>query len=146
MIFTKYSKYKSKSQTLPRLKNKAQILFAEYIRLRDLDGQDYFKCISCGQIKPKDQLNAGHYYSVGQYDGLRYDDDNCHGQCLYCNKYLRGNLIEYTRNLPLKIGQKRFEDLQIRAGYYKRNGHKWHRSDILCLIDHFNLLVKALKK
>jgi len=115
---------------LQSLLNKCQKTFNSYIRLRDLNGTDYFTCISCGQIKDKRFLHCGHYYSVGQFDGLRFDEDNAHSQCSHCNTFLGGNLIEYTKNLPLKIGAERFKLLEIKAGVYKRTGNKWSRFTI----------------
>lgn len=129
---------------LQRLLNKCQKVFNEYIRKRDLNGTDYFKCISCGGIKDKSMLNAGHYYNVGHFDGLRFDEDNCFSQCIQCNKFLHGNLIEYSKNLPLKIGAERFNLLEIKAGVYKRTGNKWSRFDIEYRIKELKLKIKAL--
>jgi hypothetical protein len=117
-------------KSLPKLIAKCQVVFNEYIRLRDLSGCSHFKCISCGQIKDKRFLQAGHFYNTGQYAGLRFDYDNCHGQCNYCNTFLHGNLIEYRDNLFMKIGPGRFKALQIRALLYKRNGKKWARFEV----------------
>ena len=119
-----------KEKSLPRLIAKCQSLFNQYIRERDLSGCDYFKCISCGQIKPERFMHAGHYYNVGQYSGLRFDEDNCHGQCNYCNTFLHGNLIEYRDNLFMKIGTERFEKLKLRALAYKRTGYKFSRFEV----------------
>ena len=58
---------KKKSVSLPKLKNKLQDIFNEFIRLRDA-GQP---CISCGENKP---LQAGHYFAVKGYDSLRFDE------------------------------------------------------------------------
>ena len=115
------------------------------MRLRDMSGS-HFKCISCGQIKPASLANAGHYYNVGHYDGLRFDEDNCHAQCIACNKFLHGNLIEYTQNLPFKIGFERFELLKGKAGAYKRNGHKWSRFELETLIREYQAKIKQLKE
>jgi hypothetical protein len=109
-------------------------------------GGNYFKCISCGQIKDEQYMHAGHYYSVGQYPGLRFDEDNCHGQCNHCNIFLHGNLIEYTYNLPLKIGTERFEKLRLRAGAYKRTGWKPYRFEIEEKIAEIRLKIKELDK
>lgn len=133
-------------KSLPSLKRKCQEVFNEMIRERDKINPSCFKCISCGQIKPVDQMHAGHYYNIGMHDGLRYDEDNCHGQCNYCNTFLHGNLIEYTKNLPLKIGTKRYEALQMRAGYYKRHGHKWHRFELEAYIEHFKMILLKIKE
>jgi len=68
-----------KKQSLPKLKAKAQIVFNEYIRKRDAD----LPCISCGEFK--DNYQAGHYYAVGGFDGLRFDELNCNKECVRCN-------------------------------------------------------------
>ena len=60
---------KKKSVSLPKLKNKLEDIFNEYIRIRD-KGQP---CISCGQ---HNYLQAGHFYAVSGYDGLRFDEDS----------------------------------------------------------------------
>ena len=117
-------------KSLPQLIAKCQLAFNEYVRKRDLTG-DYFKCISCGEIKDERFMHAGHFYNVGHYPGLRFDEDNCHGQCNHCNTFLHGNLIEYRDNLLFKIGAERFEALKIRAGLYKRNGYKFSRFEIV---------------
>jgi len=118
-----------KAKSLPQLIAKCQSLFNEYIRARDLSG-DHFKCISCGQIKSERFMNCGHFYNVGHYAGLRFNEDNAHGQCIHCNKHLHGNLIEYRDNLFMKLGAERFENLKLKALYYKRCGHKSHRFEI----------------
>ena len=117
-------------KSLPQLIAKCQLAFNEYVRKRDLTG-DYFKCISCGEIKDERFMHAGHFYNVGHYPGLRFEEDNCHGQCNHCNTFLHGNLIEYRDNLLFKIGAERFEALKIRAGLYKRNGYKFSRFEIV---------------
>jgi len=92
-----------------------QTQFNRYIRLRDKNKP----CISCG--KPLvGKYDAGHYYSVGSTPELRFDADNVHGQCVACNQHLHGNLIEYTERLPLRIGDKRFEQLKSRRGKIKK--------------------------
>ena len=58
---------KKNNVSLPKLKNKLEDIFNEFIRLRNA-GQP---CISCGERKT---LQAGHYWAVGGYDGLRFDE------------------------------------------------------------------------
>jgi gamma-glutamylcyclotransferase (GGCT)/AIG2-like uncharacterized protein YtfP len=107
-------------KTIPQLIKSATRHFNEYIRNRDQDKP----CISCGKYTT---LQAGHFYSAGHYPALRYDEDNTWGQCLPCNYFRSGNLIEYEKNLRRRIGDDRVESLHLRAGYYKRNGYKWDR-------------------
>ena len=84
----------------------AQIEFNKFIRLRDKN----LLCISCQ--KPPKKRNAGHYRSVGACPELRFEELNCHMQCEHCNTYLSGNLIEYRKNLILKIGVEKVEFLE----------------------------------
>ena len=132
-----------KKVTLPKLKARAQLVFNKYIRLRDSE-TTYFKCVSCSKYKAIDQMNAGHFYNVGHYDGLRYFENNCHGQCIECNKHLHGNLIEYRDNLVDKIGPDKFNNLQLQAGLYKRNGYKFTRTEVQEIIKLYTQKLKDL--
>ena len=129
---------KKKAVSLPKLKAKLQEVFNEYIRLRD-EGKP---CISCGQGKV---LQAGHFYPVSGYDGLRFNEDNVNGECAGCNCFDESHLIRYYDNLRLKIGEERFEALKRQAEEYKRNGYKWSRSELLELIEKYREKVNNLK-
>lgn len=91
-------KLKTKSDHL----KDAQAEFNKYIRARDKGNS----CISCGGNTGA-KMNAGHYKSVGAYPELRFTEINCHLQCEHCNSYLSGNVIEYRKNLLLKIGDRK---------------------------------------
>lgn len=83
-----------------------QIVFNSYIRERDKDQP----CICCGKPLGK-VFHAGHLWSVGAYPGVRFNEDNCHGQRTECNLYRHGNAAEYAIRLPQRIGQERFNEL-----------------------------------
>lgn len=125
--------------TVPRLKAKLQLIFNEFIRLRD-EGKP---CISCGEFKV---LQAGHFYSVRQYDGLRFNELNTHGECVRCNIFDDRHLLNYASNLPGRIGKENFELLENIARVYKKNGHKWTRSELMEMIKIYSAKVKELKK
>lgn len=112
-----------KTKTLGKLKQDAQKAFNAYIRKRD-EGKP---CISCGEYKP---LQAGHYYPVSTYDGLRFDEDNCHGECARCNCWDEGHLIAYRENLIERIGHGRLNALWVNASLYKLNGYKFGRAEV----------------
>lgn len=86
---------------------KAQQVFNKWIRGRD-EGEF---CISCHKPVNK-KGNAGHYKTVGAHPALRFDEDNCHLQCEYCNTYLSGNIENYRINLVVKIGIDRVQKLE----------------------------------
>jgi MinD superfamily P-loop ATPase len=126
-----------KQKSVAKLKQDVQKIFNEFIRLRDKDKP----CISCGQNK---ELQAGHFFSVRMYDALRFDEDNCHGECAYCNCFDDNHLIFYHDNLLNKIGEERFNALYKRAENYKKYGYKWTRSELIELKEKYQQKIKEL--
>jgi gamma-glutamylcyclotransferase (GGCT)/AIG2-like uncharacterized protein YtfP len=110
----------AKQKTIAQLIRKCTLVFNRWIRNRDKDQP----CISCGRYVT---LQAGHFYSAGHYPGLRFDPDNVHGQCLRCNMYLSGNLIEYQNGLLGRIGEQRLAKLCFKADQYKKQSYRWNR-------------------
>lgn len=125
-----------KTKSLAKLKNELQLVFNEYIRKRDANEP----CISCGINKPVKQ--AGHFYPVKGYDGLRFHEHNVNGECAGCNCFDEGHLIGYSENLPNKIGQDNFEALKVEAKYYKMNGYKFSRSELIEKIAYYKQKLK----
>lgn len=93
-------KLKSRGEWL----KEAQTAFNAFIRERD-KGQP---CISCGRYHTG-QYHAGHYRSVGACPELRFDENNCHLQCMPCNAHLSGNIVNYRPALIAKIGLAQVE-------------------------------------
>ena len=91
----------------------AQAAFNAYIRVRDRNKP----CISCGAAQGETvrggKFDAGHYRSRGSAGHLRYNSLNCHSQCVKCNRYLSGNVVEYRKGLISRIGAERVEQLEI---------------------------------
>lgn len=110
------------------LKKIAQNKFNAFIRKRDAKEL----CICCKKGKPE---HAGHFYSAGHYNHLRFNEDNVHGCCLRCNYYLSGNLVEYRKNLEKKIGLKRLEHLDFLAK--STNSSKNNRFEYLEIIEKY---------
>jgi len=97
-------KLKTKSEWF----KEAQVIFNQFIRLRDKNEP----CISCGTISNV-QYAAGHYRSVGSSPELRFNELNVHKQCnSYCNNHLSGNIVQYRINLIKKIGLEAVEWLE----------------------------------
>lgn len=115
--------------TLGQMKAELQPIFNKYVRLRD-KGHDRFLCISCQKFKKLSEMQAGHYYPVSGYDGLRFDEDNVNGECIGCNAFDASHLINYGLNLERKIGSTRLAMLHERARAYKENGKKWRKKEL----------------
>lgn len=98
---------KDKLKTRTDWLNEVQVIFNEFIRLRDKG----LPCISCAKNNEV-KWNAGHYRSVGGNPELRFNELNVWKQCEHCNTYLHGNLIEYRKGLVKKIGFEQVEFLE----------------------------------
>ena len=102
---------KEKLKTYSDHVKELQVIVNKYVRLRDKDKG----CISCGTLLTG-KYDAGHYYSAGGNPELRFNTDNIHGQCVYCNQHRHGALLDYTERLPNRIGLCRFEELKKLRG------------------------------
>lgn len=85
---------KEKLMTKSEYLNICQKVFNTYIRTRDKDKN----CISCNK-KLTGKFDAGHFFSVGAYPNLRFNENNVFGQCVQCNRDKHGNVKEYDLRL-----------------------------------------------
>lgn len=132
------AKKKEALMTLSDWHKRAQKYFNRYIRERDIKYHGGV-CIACGEIRKHN--DAGHFYSVGSHPELRYNELNCHLECVACNQHKGGNLLLYAENLPKRIGQDKFEELQS-----LRNKPKQYTiPEIKELIEIYKQKIKELK-
>jgi hypothetical protein len=114
---------------LPKLQKKAQEVFNRFIRERDKDKG----CISCGsQVE-----QAGHYLSQGHHSSFRFNEVNTNGQCIRCNCFLHGNLINYRKGLVLRYGPEKIEQLELNGDL--RKVKKWSRFELEWIIDNYKI-------
>jgi len=118
--------------TIPKLTAKAQHIFNRYIRYRDNE-EGFFTCISCGQVKGHEVMDAGHYVPVKNGSALRFNEYNVNGECKGCNGFDQFHLIGYRRNLIDKIGLDMVEWLEANARVTK----KWSRSELEEIIEKY---------
>ena len=104
----------TKEKRKPDLVKKLDKVFSQYIRLRDVMPSGFFKCVSCGKIKPFADADCGHYHSR-THMATRFEEDNCHCECRFCNRMSADHLIGYRENLITKIGFSRVERLNVLA-------------------------------
>lgn len=134
----------AKQITLSKLKAKVQVVFNKYIRLRD-SGGGFFECIACGITKSTDVMNAGHFYAVKGYDGIRFDEDNVNGECASCNCWDQSHLIGYAIRLEVKLCTDGLQALHDRAAEYKKDANfKWNRAELEEKLSHYKLRLKFI--
>lgn len=109
-----------------------QQLVNRYVRQRDGNF-----CISCN--KPfNGKCDAGHFFSVGNYPSVRFDLRNINSQCIRCNQYNGGSLLEYRKYLIDKIGISEFEDLERKA----HQNRQFDISELKEMIEEYKILTK----
>jgi hypothetical protein len=79
-----------------------------YVRLSNADTNGNVKCFTCDAVVPYKEAQAGHFIHGDNMDFVKY---NINPQCVRCNKYLSGNLIEYSLRMIRLYGQEVVEDL-----------------------------------
>lgn len=129
---------KYNGKTIPQLIKLAEKHFNKFIRERD----EGCICISCDSHNTSD---ASHFYSGGHHAGLRFNEKNVHLSCAKCNRFLHGNLNEYRKRLPDRIGQSELDKLDELASRYKRTGFKWDRITLISIIETYKQKNKSCK-
>lgn len=124
--------HKDKSMSYAKRLQKAKQVFQAAIRMRDRDKP----CISCGCLN-KTKWDGGHYFKAELYSNVIFDEENVHKQCVYCNRDLAANLIEYRKGLVERIGADRVQQLEERAK--KSSAHTYSN-------EFFEEIIKKYKK
>lgn len=101
----------------------------------------FVKCISCGKIKRFEDVDCGHFHSR-RHMATRFDEDNCHAECKYDNRFSADHLIGYERNLIQKIGNQRFDLLNARA----HSSCHWLESELNEKLNHYKSEVQRLSE
>jgi hypothetical protein len=130
-------------ETIPELIKAAQREFNAYIRARDKDKP----CICCGRMaSDKDLLtgsrwDAGHYRSTGSASHLRFHEDNCHRQLVFCNRHGAGRAVDYRLGLIARIGLLAVEALETNNA-----PKKWERDELRQIAATYKAKLKELEK
>ena len=128
---------KNELKTRSTLKNELQRIFNQFIRIRD----HHQPCISCG-CKLPEKYDAGHFYSVGSYPNLRFNELNVHAQCVECNHHKCGNVHEYRIGLIQRIGTDQLEQLE----QIKHQPLRLSKPEIMELVNIYRSKIRELKK
>lgn len=114
---------KRKRATVSSLKKKAWVLFSQYIRLRDClkttGCASFGLCITCSKRYHIKLLQAGHFIS-GRHNANLFSEKGTQAQCYNCNINLRGNTLEYRRQIIKLYGEGADEVLESEAKQIKK--------------------------
>lgn len=104
--------------------DKADQLFSQYIRLRDLECK---RCHSRVVLNDKDypiSHTASHFYGRGR-ENTRFEPDNVDTLCMGCHRIWGSDDREGYREFKLKqLGKRRFDSLMLQANTYCKRDRK----------------------
>ena len=126
-------------KTIPQLIKEAQHAFNAFIRERDKDKG----CFVCGQPfapVPGQVQHAGHVRSRGAAGHLRFNEDNCMGECEGCNGPYGAKPHEIKAGAIARIGRDRFEALEN-----DNTTKKWTRDELMEIKSLYREKLKALR-
>lgn len=131
-IVQKYSKICGKKQNKINWRDLADRVYSEYIRLSECDDRWVWTCITCWHKDFWYNLQNGHYRTRWCLK-YRFDDNNCHTQCMRCNVMLNGNYRNYhiwfVDKFWSEYEKKVWEDKEIvdlNIEWYQENILKWY--------------------
>jgi 5-methylcytosine-specific restriction endonuclease McrA len=124
---------------IPELIADAQIAFNAFTRERDKDKG----CFVCGRPFTSEigrRLQAGHVRSRGAAGHLRFNEDNCLGECEGCNGPHGAKPHQIKAGAIARIGQDKWGALEA-----DNTPHKWSREELIQIKEAYRKKLKELK-
>ena len=100
-----------KKQSLKTLKARLWTLTSKYVRLKASDHAGFAACVTCGIVKPWEDLQAGHWIPAAKGNAMRWDLRNIHPQCHRCNVHLGSNGPAYTQYMHRRYGVEECDEM-----------------------------------
>lgn len=99
----------SKKPTRSKLVKKLDVIFSQYIRLKN-SKNDICTCVTCGKKGhwKTGGIQAGHFMSRKHYS-TRWDEDNVKPQCVGCNMFRSGEQYKYSLYLGKQLSENLHE-------------------------------------
>lgn len=85
---------KAKSKAKLNRKDVADFVFSIFIRITNADKNGFCTCCTCWRKIHRTEIQNGHFRTRG-FLLFRFNQENCHPQCYYCNVQLHGNYRNY---------------------------------------------------
>ena len=122
--------------SISKLKQKADAVFSQYIRLKNSDWRGYTECFICGKKGHWKSFQNAHYEKRSN-NNTRYDEENCYVNCVGCNVFQNGNYPLFSIKLD-QLDPTLRPRLREKASQIKQ----WKAYELEALIDHYKAKVK----
>lgn len=138
-----------KQYTLQTCKQKTAQTFQKMIRIEAADNYGRIRCVTCDEAIPYangyKKMDAGHFVA-SRAASVLFIEENCHPQCVRCNRYLSGNQEAYADFMLERYGQDTI-DMIIRARSEVRKFTKEELADMrISYMDRIKAKEKILKE
>lgn len=130
---------KQAMKSIAKLIAEAQVTFNGFVRERDKDKG----CFVCGRAftsEPGQVQHAGHVRSRGAAGHLRFNEDNCLGECEGCNGPHGAKPHQIKAGAIARIGQEKFDALEA-----DNTTHKWTREELIQIKETYRKKLKELR-
>ena len=81
------------------------------IRMEAADDRGMCRCVTCGKRDHYKRMHGGHFVP-GRRMSVLFIELNIHPQCIHCNNYLSGNVMEYERFMLESYGQDVVDEIR----------------------------------
>ncbi len=98
-------------KTSTQLKKELDKWFSLYIRQLYSDENGYGNCYTCGKHVHYKEAHCGHFISRNILI-TRWAENNCRLQCVGCNIFGNGKVLDFQDNLVKEIGVKAVEKMK----------------------------------
>lgn len=133
-----------KRQSLSCLKKKCWIIFSKYIRMRDClkttGCTSFGLCVTCKKRYHLKLLQAGHFIA-GRHNANLFSEKGVHAQCYTCNLVLKGNTLEYRRQIIKLYGEG--ADLELERE--SRQVRKFAPQELRDLIEYYKTEIASME-
>ena len=127
-----------KDKSISVLIQETQVIFNEYIRLRD-KGKG---CISCDSPTFTD---CGHLFKKSTRPAMRFNPMAAAGQCRECNSLPDGNYDAFCEGIFNRYGKDYLEQVIQESNASRQTDHKWSKSELVELKKYYQSEIKKLK-
>jgi hypothetical protein len=139
---SKLSSKKKSLRPLHLLRKDLDILFSQYIRLRDADNAGNIRCCTTNKLIPWKDSNAGHFFSKRGNPALIFEESNVNAQSRMANRLQRNNITwDYLIYMEKKWGRKELD----RLASLRNIPFKFTREWLMEKIEHYAKEVEKLK-
>jgi hypothetical protein len=99
-----------KKKSKAKIIEEAAVILQKYVRLVAADENGYVECVTCGAVKPWQEMQGGHFISRACL-ATKLMIENVHPQCPGCNGPKGGNIPRYTLYMIDMYGREFVEEL-----------------------------------